>query len=41
MTQLQRAGVLGWYLDGSFRSQGSVTREWAFKILCEAILYGL
>ncbi len=41
VTQLQRAGVLGGYPDGSFRPQGAVTREEACKILCEAILYGL
>ena len=41
VTQLQRAGVLGGYPDGTFRPQAAVTREEACKILCEAILYGL
>lgn len=38
VSQLQRAGVLGGYPDGSFRPQSTVTREEACKILCEAIL---
>lgn len=38
VSQLQRAGVLGGYPDGTFRPKAVVTREEACKILFEAIL---
>ena len=41
VTQLQRAGVLSGYPDGTFRPQQTVTREEACKILCEALLFRL
>ena len=36
---LQQAGVLSGYPDGTFRPQNAVTREEACKILCEGLLY--
>ena len=41
VAQLQCAGALGGYPDGSFRPQNRVTREEACKILCEALLFQL
>ena len=41
VSQLQCAGALGGYPDGSFRPQNRVTREEACKILCEALLFQL
>ena len=39
VAQLQQAGVLSGYPDGSFRPRNPVTREEACKILCEGLLY--
>ena len=39
VAQLQRAGVLSGYPDGSFRPKDPVTREETAKILCEGLLY--
>ena len=41
VSQLQCAGAIGGYPDGSFRPQNRVTREEACKILCEALLFQL
>lgn len=38
VAQLQRAGVLSGYPDGSFRPKAAVTREETAKILCEGLL---
>ena len=39
VAQLQKAGVLNGYPDGSFQPQNPVTREEACKILCEGLMY--
>ena len=39
VAQLQQAGVLSGYPDGSFRPQNPITREAACKILCEGLMY--
>ncbi len=41
VSQLQCAGAIGGYPDGSFRPQNRVTREEACKILCETLLFQL
>ena len=38
VAQLQRAGVISGYPDGSFRPKAAVTREETAKILCEGLL---